>query len=347
MKGRIVVLDSFRGHEAAALIVDGVMQDLIIAGGRKAPPGPGTMFWAVTDRILNEQGSAILRLPEGRAFLRQSKNLRPGQSLLVQVTGHAEPGKATPVTQKPVFKSRFAIVTPGVPGINIARSVKDREMRCALLLLARDIMKDASDGLILRSAVAHGAMDAIAEDIAATLASCERIKGNSAGDRPKLLAKAPGPHLLAWRDWSLPKPDTVVEDARGFEHFGILAEIDRLESPRIDLPDDAFAFIEPTRALIAVDVNTGGDTSPAAALKANIALARALPRALRLRGLGGQITVDFVPVSRRDRQRLERLLKVSFQHDSVDTALVGWTPSGHFELQRKRERLPLFQVLRE
>lgn len=347
MKGRVIVLDSFHGREAAALIVDGVMQDLIIAGGSKALPGPGAMFRAVTDRVLKEQGSAILRLTEGRAFLRRGKNLRPGQSLPVQVTGHAEPDKAIPVTQKLIFKSRFVIITPGVPGINIARSVKDREMRCALLLLARDIVGDPSHGLILRSAVAHGAMDAIAEDITATLASYERIRENSAGDRPKLLAKAPGPHLLAWRDWSLPKPDMMVENAQGFEHFGVLAEIDRLENPRIDLPDRAFAFIEPTRALTAVDVNTGADTSPAAALKANIALARALPRALRLRGLGGQITVDFAPVSRQDRQRLERILKVAFQQDPVDTALVGWTPSGHFELQRKRERLPLSQVLQQ
>ena len=47
--------------------------------------------------------------------------------------------------------------------------------------------------------------------------------------------------------------------------------------------------VEPTRALVAVDVNSAGGDSTAAGLKANLAALRALPRALRLRGLGGQI----------------------------------------------------------
>ena len=61
-------------------------------------------------------------------------------------------------------------------------------------------------------------------------------------------------------------------------------------------------MIEPTRALVAVDVNTGPDTSPAASLKANIAAARDLPRQLRLRGLGGQVVVDFAPMPKKRPQ---------------------------------------------
>jgi Rne/Rng family ribonuclease len=109
----------------------------------------------------------------------------------------------------------------------------------------------------------------------------------------------------------------------------------------VPLAGGAEAFIEPTRALVAIDVNTGGDTSPAAGLKANLALVRELPRQLRCRGLGGQITIDFAPCSRKDRRYLEQQLKAALRADPVETALAGWTPLGHFELQRKRERLPL------
>ncbi len=80
------------------------------------------------------------------------------------------------------------------------------------------------------------------------------------------------------------------------------------------------------------------DTS---ALKANLATARDLPRQLRCRGLGGQITVDFAPMLKRDRRDLEQLLRSAFRADAIDTVLAGWTPLGHFELQRKRERLPI------
>lgn len=100
-------------------------------------------------------------------------------------------------------------------------------------------------------------------------------------------------------------------------------------------------YVEPTRALIAIDVNTGGDTSPAAGLKANMAAARLLPRALRLRGLGGQVVLDLAPMPKKDRRGFEAALRKAFKADSVETALVGWTPLGNYELQRQRGRAPL------
>ena len=112
-----------------------------------------------------------------------------------------------------------------------------------------------------------------------------------------------------------------------------------LDGPLVSLGEGTM-YVEPTRALVAVDVNTGNDTSPAAALKANMAAARALPRALRLRGLAGQITVDFVSMSKAHRKQLEQTLRAAFRNDPIETSLVGWSPMGLFELQRKRERPP-------
>ena len=97
---------------------------------------------------------------------------------------------------------------------------------------------------------------------------------------------------------------------------------------------------------VAVDINTGGDTSPAAGLKANLAAVKALPRALRLRGLGGQVVVDAAPMPKKDRRQVEQAVRKAFKSDPIETSLVGWTPLGHLELQRKRERLPLLESLR-
>jgi len=66
---------------------------------------------------------------------------------------------------------------------------------------------------------------------------------------------------------------------------------------------------------------------------------------LRLRGLGGQIVIDFAPMSKKDRRSVEHALKRALREDGVDTIVVGWTPLGHLELQRKRERLPLSELL--
>ena len=95
---------------------------------------------------------------------------------------------------------------------------------------------------------------------------------------------------------------------------------------------------------MAVDINTGGDTSPAAGLKANLAAANDLPRQLCLRGLGGQITLDLAPMGKKDRRAFETALRAAFRKDQTETALVGWTPLGHYELQRKRNRVPLSEV---
>ncbi|HIP23543.1 MAG TPA: ribonuclease G, partial [Rhodobacteraceae bacterium] len=136
-------------------------------------------------------------------------------------------------------------------------------------------------------------------------------------------------------------PDEIVDTEGCFESHDIWQHIEALKSPRVPLEGGAYMYVEPTRALVAVDINTGADFSPAAALKANISASRALPRALRLRGLGGQITVDFAPLAKKDRRQIEQIIKAAFKKDSIDTMILGWTPLGHLELQRKRARTPL------
>ncbi|MFC3118457.1 ribonuclease E/G [Jhaorihella thermophila] len=106
-------------------------------------------------------------------------------------------------------------------------------------------------------------------------------------------------------------------------------------------------MIEPTRALVAVDVNTGGDTSPAAGVKSNMACARRLPAALRVRGAWwADHAGSCAHAEKKDRRAFETALRAAFRSDPEETILAGWTPLGHYELQRKRGRVPLAEVLR-
>ncbi|MFC4667188.1 ribonuclease E/G [Seohaeicola nanhaiensis] len=339
MKGRVVALDHIGDREAAALMVDGVLEDLFIASDA---PAPGTIWRAIADRPVKGQGGIFLTTPEGSAFLRQADGLAPGQRLLVQVMGYAEPGKAVPVGRKLLFKSRFAIVTPDAPGINVSRAIRDDEERERILEIAHEAMEGAAHGLILRSSCAGAEDEAIAADIAAMLGAAEAVLSDT-GTEPEVLLDGDGPHMMAWREWTAPAE--VAEGPGSFDSHGVTEAIAALLRPEEKLPGGGSMVIEPTRALVAVDVNTGGDTSPAAGLKANIAAARALPRALRLRGLGGQIVMDVAPMPRKDRTSFENALKSAFRGDTDETALAGWTPLGMFELQRKRGRLPLAQLL--
>jgi Ribonuclease G/E len=343
MKGRIVILDEVQGRPAAALIVDGQLQDLLIDPETDAAL-PGAIYRAVADRLMKGQGGVFVKLAQGTGFLRQTSGLAPGARLLVQVTGPAEGGKAVPVTTRLLFKSRYVIVTPGAPGLNISRRIKDEDLRSDLSALAEAGMGGVDDtlGLILRSACEHADPDEIAEDISTMRALAEAVLADTQGG-PELLVEGASAQETAWRDWADPAPDEVLTG--GFAENGVLEMIDALLTPRVDLPGDGHMMIEVTRALLAVDVNTGGDTTPAAGLKANIAAARDLPRQFRLRGLGGQIVIDFAPMPKRDRAVLDQVLRAAFKGEAAETSLVGWTTLGLYELVRKRDRLTLAEVL--
>jgi Ribonuclease G/E len=339
MKGRLIALDHVGDREAAALMVDGVVEDLFFDTDQ---PAPGTIYRAICERPMKGQGGMFLRTPDGSAFVRQVNGLSPGQALLVQVTGYAEPGKAIPVTNKVLFKSRYAIVTPDAPGINVSRRIKDEDAREELLAIAHEIMDADGFGLILRSSCEAADADEIADDIAAMADLAVKVMADAMGDA-ETLTLGDGPHLLAWREWT---DKAEIDSADGsFDRHGILDVLDGLKARDVPLGGSASMAIEPTRALVAVDVNTGGDTSPAAGLKANLAAVKDLPRQLRLRGLGGQIVIDPAPTAKKDRRQIESALRSALKRDSVETVFVGWTPLGHIELQRKRDRLSLSEVL--
>lgn len=343
MKGRVVALDHVDGRAAAALMVDGRLEDLLIDPPDGAAPMPGAIFRAVARRPMKGQGGLILDLGEGQSgFLRQGKGIAPGDVMLVQVTGVVEPGKAVPVAPRLLFKSRYAIVTPDAPGRNISRRIRDEEERDRLLEIADAEMADAVEGhgLILRSA-AEGAGDVeLAQDIAAMRDLARAVTGDVKGSAECLL-DAPDAHLLAWRDWSSPEPDAVADGEGSFDDHAVHEAVASILRPEARLGSHGDMAIEPTRALVAVDVNTGADTTQAAGLKANMAAARALPRHLRLRGLGGQIVLDLAPMPKKDRRAWEQALGRAFREDGADVVLSGWTPLGNFEVQRKRDRLPL------
>jgi Ribonuclease G/E len=347
MKGRVIVLDRLNGLPAAALISDGALEDFLVDPPGDDPLRPGAICRGVVDRPMKGQGGVFVRLPGGSGFLRQVSGLAPGQRVIVQVSGTAEPGKAPPVTLRVLFKGVLAIVTPGAPGLNVSRRIRDEAVREALTALAQRAMAGAPAdfGLILRSAAEAADPSAVTAEAAALRALAEAVMADLSGG-PELLVEAPAAQDLAWREWSDPPPDAVEDRAGAFADLGVAEMVDALLRPEVALPGGASMVIEPTRALVAVDVNTGPDTSPAAALKANIAAARALPRQLRLRGLGGQVVVDFAPLPKRDRGTLDQVLQAAFRAEAGEATLAGWTVLGLYELTRRRDRAPLAAVLR-
>ena len=332
MKGHQIILGTWQDRDAAVLLTDGILQDLLLDTDA---PRPGTIYRAKAPRPVKGQGGMFFDTPEGSAFLRGAKGLAPGDMALVQVSGYAETGKAIPITDRLLIKSRYAIATPEAPGINISRSIRDEETRVALRATADAYEADLGGcGLIIRSAAEAADLDAVADDIEHVCAIAQAVTSDTGTDLEKLI-EGPGPQELAWRDW----PEGQPETGEVAPHVGTALRAD------FAISGGGSLWVENTRAFVAVDVNTGSDTSPAAGLKANIAAARDLPRVLRLKGLGGQIVVDFAPMPKKERRAVENMLRSAFRADTVETSLLGWTTLGHFELTRKRARAPLREAL--
>ncbi len=349
MKGRVIVLDEIDGRPAAALMVDGRLQDLVIDPADPDLPRPGAIYRAIAGRPIKGMGGIFVDLGGGRqGFLKNVKGISAGKPLLVQVTGWPEEDKAPVVSTRLLFKSRLGIVTPGAPGVNVSRQVKGHEERDRLEEIGVGILGDLADserlGLILRSAAAGEDTEVIVEELERLVDLARKVLAEKAGAGPELLLAAPDAHTFAWSEWSVPAPDEVIERPDAFAAEGVIEEIEKLARPEVPIGLGASLVIEPTTALVAVDVNTGGDASPAAGLKTNLRAARELPRQLRLRGLGGQIVIDMAPMPKKDRKALEDALRAALRTEGIDTAVLGWTHLGHLELQRRRERMPLHRT---
>ena len=145
MKGRVILIDMPKERASqAALLVDGRLEDLLLDPLKgDNTPAPGRIYWAKVDRLIPNLGGAFVRLsPEQTGFLREAKGLKEGQSVFVQVSTYGEDGKATPVTNRVLYKSRLAIHTPSAPGINVSRRIKDVEERERLESLTRDYIAE-------------------------------------------------------------------------------------------------------------------------------------------------------------------------------------------------------------
>ena len=251
MKGKQVVLGHIGDAKVAALLEDGKLQDVLVEDLSRLPLG--SILRAVVDRPVKGIGGVMLRLPHGTGFLKKAKGLAPGQTITVQTSGFAEAGKADPVNQRFIFKSRYAIVTPDQPGLNVSRQIRDDDLRDDLTMLSKSGMEGSNMGLIIRSSAALADMEDVAEDIQTMRASAEAISVE-AGLEPEVLLEGDDPHVQAWREWS--DVTDILTGPDDLEASGALDQIEAAQGAWVTLGSGGM-FVEQTRAMVTVDINTG------------------------------------------------------------------------------------------
>ncbi|HKK08888.1 MAG TPA: ribonuclease E/G, partial [Gemmatimonadota bacterium] len=142
------------------------------------------------------------------------------------------------------------------------------------------------------------------------------------------------------------------KDTPIFDEFGIEDEIRQAFQRKVELPSGGHIVIDPTEALVAIDVNTGrytGKKDPAETiLRTNMDAAREIARQLRLRDIGGIIVCDFIDMDEQEyRDRVLHEMKTHVGRDRARSKVFGLSELGLLQMSRQRVRPSLYQAMTE
>ena len=134
-----------------------------------------------------------------------------------------------------------------------------------------------------------------------------------------------------------------------FQRYQVESQIDAMHSPVVQLKSGGYIVINPTEALVAIDVNSGKATRERnieeTAYKTNLEAAEEVARQLRLRDLAGLIVIDFIDMDdSRNNRTVERRFKEAIKSDRARTQMGRISPFGLMELSRQRLRPSLLET---
>lgn len=309
------------------------------------------------------------------------KVLHPGDEILVQVRRDAMPNKGARVHTEISLPGRFLVWMPEGKGIGISRRIENPEERERLEEMLTGF-EDLSGGLIIRTAGRSRPVERLRADFDMLQAAWSEIQEKARTEVPPALlyheqdlavravrdlfrsdvdelwvdGEATYERVLAYLRRSAP---AMVERAHRaevagylFEHMGVEREISRARKRRVWLPSGGHIVIQPTEALVSIDVNTGRYVGKEAlektVLQTNLEAAEEIAHQLRLRDLGGLIVVDFIDMAEEtSRDQVFEVLEKALERDHQRTRLVEFSEFGLIQITRRRARIDLGRLLTE
>jgi ribonuclease G len=291
----------------------------------------------------NDRGASDARQREvtsRRAVPNIADILKKGQVLPVQVTKEPISTKGCRVTAQISLPGRFLVYMPYASKVGVSRKIESKEQRARLREMVGKLLPKDEGGVIVRTVAEGVTEEHFRREIESLTARWRRI------NRKKTFIKR-APALLE-RETSLTRG--IIRDVFSSKVDALWVDSRDLFKARVELPTGGSLVIQPTEALVSIDVNTGrytGKKDPEKTiLRTNLEAAREIARQIRLRDIGGIIVCDFIDMeSRGNRDKVLQELRTHLGRDRARTKALAVSELGLVEMTRQRVRPSLWHSM--
>jgi len=300
-----------------------------------------------------------------------------GQDILAQVVKEEVGKKGANMTTFLSLPGRCVVLMPGSDSSGISRKISGEQRRSQLRETMKSMELPEGIGWIVRTASVDITQEALTRDVGYLLKLWEDIKGKGqALEGVGIVYEEQHSVLRFLREHFDPSIQEILVDDRTaleqvkefiqmlpkdqqtvtvrlhqgarpiFNQFSVEDQIESIYQPQVSLPSGGSIVIDPTEALVAIDVNSGstskGKNFEASIFQANMEAAAELARQLRLRDLGGLIVVDFIDMrSRKNISAVEKQVRVAMKKDKAKVDFSRISKFGLMEISRQKLGAPI------
>ena len=300
--------------------------------------------------------------------------IKPGQVVLIQVIKEERGQKGAALTTFISLAGKYMVLMPNTPkGGGISRKIFNSSDRQKIRNILNEINIPKSMGVIVRTAGANKTKNEIEKDFQNTLKTWEEIRDKALiSNAPSLVYEEGDIIKRTLRDTYdndtknvyiegneayqkakkfmkelMPKSVKNIKKYRGkiplFHDANIEKDLNNIFEPTVKLKSGGYIVINPTEALVAIDINSGQSTKQLniekTALNTNLEAAEEIARQIKLRDLSGLIVIDFIDmINFYNRRTVEKKMRESIRKDRARIQIGRISNFGLLEMTRQRLR---------
>ena len=328
----------------------------------------------INDKISKNKYREKLKNTYGVKRYRIQEVIKPGQVILIQVLKDERGQKGAALTTFISLAGKYMVLMPNTAkGGGISRKIFNSTDREKIKKILNEIEVPKSMGVIVRTAGSNKSKNEIEKDFQNTLVTWEQIKNKAVeSNAPSLIYEEGDIIKRALRDIYdnetkniyvdgnegyqkakvfmkelVPKNVKFIKKYRGkiplFHEVGIEKELNNVFEPTVKLKSGGYLVINPTEALVAIDINSGQSTKAIniekTALNTNIEAAEEIAKQIKIRDLSGLIVIDFIDMLNfYNRRTVEKKMRESIRKDRARIQVGKISNFGLLEMTRQRLR---------